>query len=204
MAEILFWESNTRCHHQLYSGLWTSRCLVLNILARRDLFSTERSNVQHQQDLRPRFLQLISVFVFDACRHIERRTEKVNQLCKKLLKQLSDPVKYDLSSLFRFFLFLAKFRSVYKEKKQVTHFILYIKKPHGEIDHKTIVITIITIIITFMIIMIIIMMMMMIIIIMIGYIFQSFVLLSVIRLILSCARFLFGIAYFVALNRMWS
>ena len=113
-------------------------------------------------------------------------------------------MKYDLSSLFRFFLFLAKFRSVYKEKKQVTHFILYIKKPHGEIDHKTIVITIITIIIIFMIIMIIIMMMMMMIIIMIGYIFQSFVLLSVIRLILSCARFLFGIAYFVALNRMWS
>ena len=195
MAEILFWESNTRCHHQLYSGLWTSRCLVLNILARRDLFSTERSNVQHQQDLRPRFLQLISVFVFDACRHIERRTEKVNQLCKKLLKQLSDPVKYDLSSLFRFFLFLAKFRSVYKEKKQVTHFILYIKKPHGEIDHKTIVIIIITIIIIFMIIMIIMM---------IGYIFQSFVLLSVIRLILSCARFLLWIAYFVALNRIWS
>ena len=201
MAEILFWESNTRCHHKLYSGLWTSRCLVLNILARRDLFSTERSNVQHQQDLRPRFLQLISVFVFDACRHIERRTEKVNQLCKKLLKQLSDPVRYDLSSLFRFFLFLAKFRSVYKEKKQVTHFILYIKKPHGEIDHKTIVIIIITIIIIFMIIMII---MIIIIIIMIGYIFQSFVLLSVIRLILSCARFLLWIAYFVALNRMWS
>ena len=196
MAEILFWESNTRCHHQLYSGLWTSRCLVLNILARRDLFSTERSNVQHQQDLRPRFLQLISVFVFDACRNIERRTEKVNQLCKKLLKQLSNPVKYDLSSLFRFFLFLAKFRSVYKEKKQVTHFILYIKKPHGEIDHKTIVIIIITIIIIFMIIIIII--------IMIGYIFQSFVLLSVIWLILSCARFLLWIAYFVALNRMWS
>ena len=118
-------------------------------------------------------------------------------------------MKYDLSSLFRFFLFLAKFRSVYKEKKQVTHFILYIKKPHGEIDHKTIVITIITIIIIFMIIMIIIMIMIIIIIIiiiiiMIGYIFQSFVLLSVIRLILSCARFLFGIAYFVALNRMWS
>ena len=195
MAEILFWESNTRCHHQLYSGLWTSRCLVLNILARRDLFSTERSNVQHQQDLRPRFLQLISVFVFDACRHIERRTEKVDQLCKKLLKQLSDSVKYDLSSLFRFFLFLTKFRSVYKEKKQVTHFILYIKKPHGEIDHKTIVIIIITIIIIFMIIMIIMM---------IGYIFQSFVLLSVIRLILSCARFLLWIAYFVALNRIWS
>ena len=64
---------------------WTSRCLVLNILARRDLFSTERSNVQHQQDLRPRFLQLISDFVSDACRHIERRTEKVNQFCKKLL-----------------------------------------------------------------------------------------------------------------------
>ena len=181
--------------------------MVLNILARRDLFSTERSNVQHQQDRRPRFLQLISVFVFDACRHIERRTEKVNQLCKKLLKQLSDPVKYDLSSLFRFFLFLAKFRSVYKEKKQVTHFILYIKKPHGEIDHKTIVITIITIIIIFVIIMIIIMIIIIIIIIiiiMIGYIFQSFVLLSVIRLILSCARFLFGIAYFVVLNRMWS
>ena len=197
MAEILFWESNTRCHHQLYSGLWTSRCLVLNILARRDLFSTERSNVQHQQDLRPRFLQLISVFVFDACRHIERRTE--------LLKQLSDPVKYDLSSLFRFFLFLAKFRSVYKEKKQVTHFILYIKKPHGEIDHKTIVIIIITIIIIFMIIMImIIIIIIIIIIIMIGYIFQSFVLLSVIRLILSCARFLLWIAYFVALNRIWS
>ena len=195
MAEILFWESNTRCHHQLYSGLWTSRCLVLNILARRDLFSTERSNVQHQQDLRPRFLQLISVFVFDACRHIERRTEKVDQLCKKLLKQLSDSVKYDLSSLFRFFLFLTKFRSVYKEKKQVTHFILYIKKPHGEIDHKTIVIIIITIIIIFMIIMIIMM---------IGYISQSFVLLSVIRLILSCARFLLWIAYFVALNRMRS
>ena len=91
-------------------------------------------------------------------------------------------MKYDLSSLFRLFLFLTKFRSVYKEKKQVTHFILYIKKPHGEIDHKTIVIIIIiTIIIIFMIIMIIIM---------IGYIFQSFVLLSVIRLILSCARFL--------------
>ena len=196
MAEILFWESNTRCHHQLYSGLWTSRCLVLNILARRDLFSTERSNVQHQQDLRPRFLQLISVFVSDACRHIERRTE--------LLKQLSDPVKYDLSSLFRFFLFLAKFRSVYKEKKQVTHFILYIKKPHGEIDHKTIVIIIITIIIIFMIIMIMIIIIIIIIIIMIGYIFQSFVLLSVIRLILSCARFLLWIAYFVALNRIWS
>ena len=90
-------------------------------------------------------------------------------------------MKYDLSSLFRFFLFLTKIRSVYKEKKQVTHFILCIKKPHGEIDHKTIVIIIITIIIIFMIIMIIIM---------IGYIFQSFVLLSVIRLILSCARFL--------------
>ena len=109
-------------------------------------------------------------------------------------------MKYDLSSLFLFFLFLAKFRSVYKEKKQVTHFILYIKKPHGEIDHKTIVIIIITIIIIFMIIMI----MIIIIIIMIGYIFQSFVLLSVIRLILSCARFLLWIAYFVALNRMWS
>ena len=118
---------------------------------------------------------------------------------------MSDPVKYDLSSLFRFFLFLAKFRSVYKEKKQVTHFILYIKKPHGEIDHKTIVIIIITIIIIFMIIMImIIIIIIIIIIIMIGYIFQSFVLLSVIRLILSCARFLLWIAYFVALNRMWS
>ena len=97
-------------------------------------------------------------------------------------------MKYDLSSLFRLFLFLTKFRSVYKEKKQVTHFILYIKKPHGEIDHKTIVIIIITIIIIFMIIMI--MIIIIIIIIMIGYIFQSFVLLSVIRLILSCARFL--------------
>ena len=84
MAEILLWESNTRCYDQFYSSLWTSRFLVLNILVRRDLFSTERSNVQHQQDLRPRFLQLISqFFVFNAYRHIER-TKKVNQFCKKL------------------------------------------------------------------------------------------------------------------------
>ena len=32
-AEIVLWKSNTRCSDQLCSCLWTSRCLVLNILA---------------------------------------------------------------------------------------------------------------------------------------------------------------------------
>ena len=85
-------------------------------------------------------------------------------------------MKYDFSSLFRFFLFLTKFKSVYKEKKQVKHFIFYIKTPHGEIDHKTIVIIIIIIIIIIITIIIIIMIIMIIIII-IGSIYQSFVLL---------------------------
>ena len=195
MAEILFWESNTRCYHQLYSSLWTSRFLVLNILARRDLFSTERSNVQHQHDLRPRFLQLISLFLTPAATLNAERKSIDFARSYLTVQWWRDSVKYDFSSLFRFFLFLTKFKSFYKEKKQVKHFIFYIKKPHGEIDHKTIVIIIIiTIIIIIMIIMIIII---------IGSIFQSFVLLAI-RLILSSARFLLWIAYFVALNRIWS
>ena len=52
-----------RKQYTLLCSLLTSRFLVLNILVRRDLFSTERSNVQHQQDLRPRFLQLISLLL---------------------------------------------------------------------------------------------------------------------------------------------
>ena len=90
-----------------YSSLWTSRFLVLNILVRRDLFSTERSNVQHQQDLRPRFLQLISLYMTPTAT-LNAQRKSINfarsYLTVEWWSRWRDSEKYDFSSLFRFFL----------------------------------------------------------------------------------------------------
>ena len=118
--------SKTR-FYQLYISLWTSRFLVLNILVRRDLFSAERSNVQLQQDLRPRFLQLISLFLTPTAT-LKAQRKSINFARSYLTVEWScEGIKWSMTSRVCFGSFLTKVRSVHREKKQVKHFIFLYK-----------------------------------------------------------------------------